>query len=456
MHNGDRIKVSVLTYVKNDKDHIEECMRSVMAQDLKEMEYLVIDGGSTDGTRDIIRKLADEDNRIRIIDTDPGLGHQFNVGLKEARGEYIGICESDDYLLPGMYSFQYEIARSNDVDILRADAYDFFGDGIEEVRIQFRLPGVTHLRNRLLTGKEVREAFNMGVNRFFSGLYKRSFIINNELFMNETPGAAYQDNTFAFITLIKAEKIFISDAGYYCYRLDNPNASCNSPDRLNLVDTEYRLMRERLIKMNEWENNKERYLSWMIRNHLWFCNLLSEELRRKEIEIFYRALNELISGDKFDINTLRYGEKELISLVDSEYEDFEKKVETSCHRIERAKNDIRMLVTDDKIVIFGCGNIGMLVYYTLKKRGIRPFCFLDNNRGLWGTYIEGVAVVDPKEVCGDNSVSKYIIANVEHNAEIRNQLIKYGIKEEKMIVCDSYDFTARKILMGVCDIDNRD
>ena len=93
------IKVSVLTYVKNDAAHIERCMRSVMAQDLPELEYLVVDGGSTDGTREIIDRLAEEDTRIRVIESEPGLGHQFNVGVKEARGEYIGVCESDDYLL---------------------------------------------------------------------------------------------------------------------------------------------------------------------------------------------------------------------------------------------------------------------------------------------------------------------------------------------------------------------
>ena len=102
----DKIKVSVLTYVKNDCTHIEQCMRSVMAQDMQDMEYLVIDGGSTDGTRQIIEKLASEDERIRVINSEPGLGHQFNIGVREATGEYIGVCESDDYILPGMYAYQ--------------------------------------------------------------------------------------------------------------------------------------------------------------------------------------------------------------------------------------------------------------------------------------------------------------------------------------------------------------
>ncbi len=444
----DKIKVSVLTYVKNDSSHIEQCMRSVMAQEMKELEYLVIDGGSTDGTRDIIENLAKEDDRIRVIDSDPGLGHQFNVGVKEAVGEYIGVCESDDFVLPGMYEYQYEIAKQNDVDMLRADAYDFFAGADGECRIPFSLPGVAGLKNRLLMGDDASKAFAIGVNRFFSGLYKRSFLVDNDLFMNETPGAAYQDNTFAFITLISAKRIYISDRAFYCYRLDNPNASCNSPDRLNLVDVEYRLMRERLIKTGKWKANKERYLSWLILNHLWFCNLLSDDYRLKEVGIFYDSLAELAGSDEFDVSMIRDKERAVFDAVLSSRGEFESLVLGSCAGIEKAREEIGSLKPDDKVVIFGCGNIGKLVYHTLVKRGISPVCFTDNNSSLWGTKIGDVPVLPPEDACKTPADKRYVVANVEHSAEICSQLGGYGIDISGLIICDSYDFTARRILMG--------
>ncbi len=444
----DKIKVSVLTYVKNDSAHIEQCMRSVMAQEMKELEYLVIDGGSTDGTRDIIENLAKEDDRIRVIDSDPGLGHQFNVGVKEAVGEYIGVCESDDYILPGMYEYQYEIAKQNDVDMLRADAYDFFAGADGECRIPFSLPGVADLKNRLLTGDNASNAFAIGVNRFFSGLYKRSFLVDNDLFMNETPGAAYQDNTFAFITLISAKRIYISDRAFYCYRLDNPNASCNSPDRLNLVDVEYRLMRERLIKMGKWECNKERYLSWFILNHLWFCNLLSDDYRLKEVSIFYDSLVELAGSDEFDLTKIREKERTVFDAALLSRDGFEALVLESCARIEKARDEIGSLKPDDKVVIFGCGNIGKLVYHTLQKKGMSPVCFTDNNSRLWGCNIGDVPVLPPEEACRSDDDIRCVVANVEHSAEICLQLGGYGINTLELIICDSYDFTARRIFMG--------
>ena len=120
------IKISAIIYVLNSISYIEKCVRSVMSQTLQEIEILIIDGGSTDGTLEIIEKLSKEDIRIRIIHSASGVGRQFNKGLCEARGEYISICESDDYILPDMYKYQYEIAKKYELDVLRADANHFF------------------------------------------------------------------------------------------------------------------------------------------------------------------------------------------------------------------------------------------------------------------------------------------------------------------------------------------
>ena len=443
------IKVSVLTYVKNDVAHIERCMRSVMAQDLQEMEYLVIDGGSTDGTREIINRLSVEDDRIRIIDTDPGLGHQFNVGVKAARGDYIGVCESDDYLLPGMYRYQYRIAHDNDVDILRADAYDFFIVGDEEKRICFSLPGVMGLKNRLLSDGDEKQAIRMGVNRFFSGLYRRRFIIDNDLFMNETPGAAYQDNTFAFLTLINAKRVFISDHPFYCYKLDNPNASCNSPEHLNMVDEEYKLLQERLRSKGEWENHKETYVSWLIMNHLWFCNLLNDDgLRNQEIDIFYKSLKEIVDIEKLAEDKLRQQDVVFIHAIQSSEEDFKGLVFETYRKIDKARSDIFSISSEERVIIFGAGNIGKVLLCVLLGKGADVVCFTDNDKRLWGSEIEGITVKEPGKVFTTEKDARVVVANVEHNMEIREQLKGYGIMDEQLIICDSYDFTVRKILMG--------
>ena len=119
--------VSVLMYVKNGMPYFERAIRSVVNQTLSDIEVLVIDGGSTDGTIELVQEYECKDERVRLLRCDVGsVGAQFNLGLREAKGEYIGIVESDDYILPEMYEKEYWCAKEVDCDVLRADNYIFF------------------------------------------------------------------------------------------------------------------------------------------------------------------------------------------------------------------------------------------------------------------------------------------------------------------------------------------
>lgn len=93
-------KISVITITYNSEATLEETILSVTSQDYPALEYAIIDGGSTDGTLDIIRKYQD---RIQVVVSEPdrGISDAFNKGVAKATGEIIGIINSDDILLPG-------------------------------------------------------------------------------------------------------------------------------------------------------------------------------------------------------------------------------------------------------------------------------------------------------------------------------------------------------------------
>jgi glycosyltransferase len=98
------MKVSIITAVLNGRDSIEECIKSVLSQTYPEIEYIVIDGGSTDGTVDIIRKYED---RIASWSSGPdaGLYAALNKGISRASGDVIGFLHADD-----IYAFDGVIA----------------------------------------------------------------------------------------------------------------------------------------------------------------------------------------------------------------------------------------------------------------------------------------------------------------------------------------------------------
>ena len=93
-------KISVITITLNSEATVEETILSVTTQDYPALEYVIIDGGSTDGTLDIVKKYQD---RIQVIVSEPdrGISDAFNKGIAKATGEIIGIINSDDILLPG-------------------------------------------------------------------------------------------------------------------------------------------------------------------------------------------------------------------------------------------------------------------------------------------------------------------------------------------------------------------
>ena len=123
---ANNIKVSVILPSLNVVGYIRESIRSVREQSLKDIEIICVDAGSTDGTREIIEEYVKSDDRIIVIDSPvKSYGFQVNQGLEIAKGEYIAILETDDYVHQDMYAKMYEIANTEQLDYVKCN-YDTY------------------------------------------------------------------------------------------------------------------------------------------------------------------------------------------------------------------------------------------------------------------------------------------------------------------------------------------
>ena len=96
--------ITVIVPVYNILDCLPRCVHSITAQTYKNLEILLVDDGSTDGSGELCDRLSDEDSRIRVFHKENGGSSSArNVGLDHASGEYIGFVDSDDYIEPDMY-----------------------------------------------------------------------------------------------------------------------------------------------------------------------------------------------------------------------------------------------------------------------------------------------------------------------------------------------------------------
>jgi len=90
------VKVSIITVVFNGKDTISDCIDSVLTQDYKDIEYVIIDGNSSDGTVELIKSYGDRIFKL-TSEPDKGIYDAMNKGLKMASGEIVGILNADDF-----------------------------------------------------------------------------------------------------------------------------------------------------------------------------------------------------------------------------------------------------------------------------------------------------------------------------------------------------------------------
>ena len=116
------MKISIITVCYNSETTIRDTIKSVLAQEYSDIEYIIVDGGSSDGTLDIIRKY---ENRINTVKSEPdkGIYDAMNKGIHLATGDVIGILNSDDF-------FEYPSVISDVVDQFKSNPKSslVFGD----------------------------------------------------------------------------------------------------------------------------------------------------------------------------------------------------------------------------------------------------------------------------------------------------------------------------------------
>lgn len=114
------MKISLITAVYNNKCHILDAINSASSQIGIDLEYIVIDGGSTDGTKEIIQANRDKIDKY-ISGPDGGIYEALNKGLSLATGEFIGYLHSDDFFAETDTLFKLFSSAPNDVDLIYGD-----------------------------------------------------------------------------------------------------------------------------------------------------------------------------------------------------------------------------------------------------------------------------------------------------------------------------------------------
>lgn len=272
-------KVSILMPACNVEKFLRECMDSVVAQTLKDIEIICIDDGSRDTTSYILDAYAETDKRIKVIHKpNSGYGHSMNVGLDHATGEYVGIIETDDFAELDMFENLYNIAAFNKADVVKSNYYTYVSKPNPK-STYFEILKEYDLYDCVFRPSDHQDIFRVRPS-IWTGIYRREFLVQNKIRFNETPGASYQDTSFAFQIWACAERAVLIRDAYLHYRTDNGGSSVKSAGKIFCICDEYVFLEQFLKERPSIEARlQELEMSLKYESYRWNLFRLTPEFR---------------------------------------------------------------------------------------------------------------------------------------------------------------------------------
>ncbi len=253
------MKISVIIPAYNEERYLPQCLNSILAQQVPDMEILVVDDGSRDGTLALAQNYSRRYPQVRVIvhPENRGLGAARNTGLRNAHGAYLVFVDADDFLMPGSLA-QICAALRGDLVLLTSckqkdgavtspfrffDAGDFSGD---PARILHHL-----------TEKEI--FFGSACDK----AVRRTFLLQNQLFFPE--GRLKETISWCVQILLHAQSVSFCNAQYYYYRQRGKHSLSGQISRRSLEDV--------IISLEECVERIESSSADPLRRQACFCFL---------------------------------------------------------------------------------------------------------------------------------------------------------------------------------------
>ena len=231
--------ISVIMPIYNAGDYLYRSIGSIQAQTVQDFEIIAVDDGSTDNSLAILKALAKEDDRIRIISREEkGYALTMNEALDNAAGDYVLNVDPDDWLEPNAFERMLS-EMDEDVDFVKCAFVFELPEGKQEEYYYSDEP-VEFCPRELPT--ELKMRFFCSQVAIWTCLIRRAFIEKHHIRLNPTPGAAYQDAGFIFQINACADKVRIIPDVLYHYNKTNENASTASTRYPLSHSVEYRAM----------------------------------------------------------------------------------------------------------------------------------------------------------------------------------------------------------------------
>ena len=236
--------ISVLVPCYNTERYLRSCIESILNQTYKNIEVIIVNDGSTDGSLDIINEYALKDSRIVVVDRkeNKGVAYSRNEAIQNAHGDYITFVDSDDIISPVLCEKLMDALVSNNADISMCHIYRFY-EG-EDIKPQSK------------TGIEVYNQYDLLYNLFSKAehldtacgkLYTRKALSGIEY----PVGRIFEDSATTYKIFCNVDKAVMLEDRLYYYLLKRKESIISSKYTLKKLEDNFILIRQRYKYLSE-------------------------------------------------------------------------------------------------------------------------------------------------------------------------------------------------------------
>lgn len=328
-------KISFIIPVYNAEKYINRCLENMLKYKGEDVEFIIINDGSTDSSDDILKKYEKKDKRIVYINkNNTGVSNSRNIGMKKATGEYIAFIDIDDYLEENSIDGLINVLKSSDADLYIMPYYLNKDENKKNVEYSFLKTKIYNTREQIygiipnIIGC-VDEQGNRITNimgSVWSKIFKSNIIKKYNITMNESIEIT-EDMIFLIEYIMHCNEIKIIDYYFYNYTIEN-NQSLGRKYKINLYN-------ELQISLNNIEKILEK-------RNIVFRNVIEY---RRFFDIYVSIINECKNS-----TTIRNKQKNIQNII---------------------KN-----LKDDDLKILGLSKKEKIIKFFIKKNWLMPLLII--------------------------------------------------------------------------------
>jgi len=324
--------ISIIVTTYNVVDYIDQCLEALVNQTIKDIEIIVVDDASSDGTVDIIKKHENKDARIRLYalpeNTVGGTGIPGNIGIDNATGKYIGFADGDDWCEPNMFELLYQKAEEIQADFTMCDyreAESTTGDLIEPADAH-RWADLSALPEVIGESLEEKQALLRMIAVPWRKLYRHSFVKEHKIRYPEGD-YFFEDNPLHWYVIVLASRVALVDSVLYYHRVNRQGQTMSTADNgLVKMFIHHGTIYSWLEDKSQLKTYKVPLCQWLISQMHWISRTIAPQFREELFTALKREFNKysLLDVKKALLNNKEkpYGAALVVAVRTNKFDDF--------------------------------------------------------------------------------------------------------------------------------------